>query len=43
MESQPQNPEFSNNPKKFHLRCIKYVDGGQCQKLLPFHGFKQFF
>ena len=24
MESQPQNPEFRNNPENFHL-CIAYV------------------
>ena len=30
MESQPQNPEFRNNPENFHLCKIKIVNLGQC-------------
>ena len=36
MESQPQNPEFSNNPENFHPWLSQTVGMGSSEQLLSY-------
>ena len=40
MESQPQNPEFRNNPKNFHPECFTYSLWGLMNSCLIFLRFR---